>query len=163
MRLTEDAEQRLLANVSAAPDAHLFLGAEPPRLGTDPYLRADGSILVYRDGLAERLHRALYRLVVNRRIGRRRLVLTCGAWGCQNPRHYAPRSGVHESPSGAALQNAGKSHCPYGHPYDGANLLLWTDRKGREHRACRACREARRAGVSPARQSGPVEADPVSL
>jgi hypothetical protein len=159
VRLTEDAEQRLLADVAASPRAHLILGpVTPPQVGIEPYVRADGSILIYRDGLAERLHRRLFRIVVDPELGRRRIVPSCGVWGCQNPLHFAlsehgskhrpdgeePVERPHRAPD-AAARNARRTTCPQHHPYSPENTYVWKDPQGREHRACRACRDARRA------------------
>ena len=38
--------------------------------------------------------------------------------------------------------NASKTHCPYGHPYSGENLII-RPRNGGLHRQCRKCKDAK--------------------
>lgn len=76
------------------------------------YRRADGSIIIHRDNLAEGLHRYLYRRLVDPDLGRTRLRRACETWGCINPRHY--RVG---GPPPATTEQ-----CPRGHLYLPGNL-----------------------------------------
>jgi hypothetical protein len=65
-----------------------------------------------------------------------------GAGGCCNPLHCrpaTPRENNLRSDSGAAL-NAAKTHCRFGHPLSGDNLVRSQLRHGR--RLCRTCRNA---------------------
>ncbi|MFE0541092.1 HNH endonuclease signature motif containing protein [Streptomyces sp. NPDC058891] len=60
---------------------------------------------------------------------------------CCNPAHLepeTPRENVLRSPITVAGINAAKTHCPAGHEYAGANLMLRNNGKGRR---CRACHE----------------------
>jgi hypothetical protein len=64
---------------------------------------------------------------------------------CCNPLHLEPVTNAENSRRGrAGVTNGGreaaKTHCPQGHPYEGANLRL--DNRGWRH--CRACAAARR-------------------
>jgi hypothetical protein len=61
----------------------------------------------------------------------------CRVRSCWNPAHLEPVTcrvnllrGV-----GVSAQAARATHCPYGHPYAGANLYVYPD----GHRGCRAC------------------------
>lgn len=61
--------------------------------------------------------------------------LGCEHRRCCNPRHIEPVTqlvNLHRSP----FTNAGKAHCPAGHPYDEANTYRSNGR-----RLCRACRK----------------------
>lgn len=42
-------------------------------------------------------------------------------------------------PTGAALTQRAKTHCPQGHPYDEANTRVGKRGDGRTFRICRAC------------------------
>lgn len=64
----------------------------------------------------------------------------CRVTMCVNPAHLEPvthRENMHRGDTLAAL-NAVKTHCPAGHPYDGANIQMM---KGR--RRCGACHRLR--------------------
>lgn len=56
---------------------------------------------------------------------------------CCNPNHLRVLSNVEN----ATLNGQGwKTHCPHGHPYEGANLRIYTNpRTGYTCRKCRAC------------------------
>lgn len=62
---------------------------------------------------------------------------------CVNPNHLEAVThdeNMRRTKPGRASWQKRKTHCPYGHPYDGDNLLLY---KG--HRVCRLCRDQRNA------------------
>ncbi len=64
----------------------------------------------------------------------------CRNRACVNPQHLEPvtaRENVLRS-EGLGARHARATHCPHGHPYSGANLLI-VERAGRRRRACRAC------------------------
>ena len=66
--------------------------------------------------------------------------------GCVNPDHLEPvtqRENVLRGKSPTA-QNALKTHCPKGHPYDEANTYVIAQ-PGRIHRMCRTCGRANTA------------------
>lgn len=84
----------------------------------------------------------------------------CRNHGCVNPYHLEPvtpgenqrrgylagraKPGVPKGTViGGALKHLNKTHCPYGHPYDGDNLYV--DPK-RGHRHCKTCRKMRQQG-----------------
>jgi hypothetical protein len=58
---------------------------------------------------------------------------------CVNPAHLEP---VTPSENTIRQRHAGraKTHCPKGHPYEGDNLIVWTDGK----RRCRECEHTRK-------------------
>ena len=59
---------------------------------------------------------------------------------CVNPDHLRAvdqRTNVYENSDAPAKHNALKTHCPHGHPYSGANLILRKDQ-----RVCRECKNA---------------------
>lgn len=63
---------------------------------------------------------------------------TCRNRACVNPRHLRAvdrATNVHENSEALAHLNSLKTHCPKGHPYSGANLII--RKSGR--RRCRAC------------------------
>lgn len=89
----------------------------------------NGSIVVYRDNLAELFHRRLYKQLCGN-IGHRDYLLpTCKTWGCQNPWH---REKTRRSSRGRVT-----SKCRNGHEYTAENTLL----TGRSR--CKTCRDAR--------------------
>lgn len=74
--------------------------------------RADGSILVYRENVAEYLHRRLYRLLIQDDLRRSYLKRTCDTVGCLNPYHYRVAGD---------LRPGARTACPHGHRYTDAN------------------------------------------
>jgi hypothetical protein len=90
----------------------------------------DGTIMTYKDHLAERLHRRLYKLVIGDLGKREYLLRTCKTWGCQNPYHHVASKRPY-------LGRA--SSCPNGHPYTPDNTLTTGPYR------CRICAEARLA------------------
>jgi len=63
----------------------------------------------------------------------------CRTPKCVNPAHLEPvthQENMRRS-ARAGFGNAGKTHCPQGHPYEGANPV--TSKDGR-HRGCRICK-----------------------
>lgn len=68
--------------------------------------------------------------------------IVCDNRGCANPHHVEPATHKANTLRSAAPQatNAGKTHCPKGHPYDGENTYRWPGAKG-SSRQCRACKQ----------------------
>ena len=66
----------------------------------------------------------------------------CRNRGCVNPDHLEVVTNGENLLRGDtfAAENARKTHCPYGHPYQGDNLYL-TPKHG--HRQCRICTRRR--------------------
>lgn len=63
---------------------------------------------------------------------------------CFNPTHLVPRTRHENSQRGrAGAHLARKTHCPAGHPYAGANLYVYVNKRGSIARHCRACRDAK--------------------
>lgn len=72
---------------------------------------------------------------------------------CVNPAHLEPvtsRENILRSPIAVAAKNARKTHCPQGHPYDGANLYVLPSTGGRYCRACMSAYGARRRATQKA-------------
>lgn len=74
---------------------------------------------------------------------------TCGNTTCVNPEHLEPVTpGEHlteRTLTSFQSQNARKTHCPQGHPYDDENTYLQPNRHGGRSRVCREClRQAKR-------------------
>jgi hypothetical protein len=128
VKLSREAERSVLESIRRYPEDHVTWRREL-------YTRADGALLVYRDGLAELLHRRLYRLTIDPDLGRKRLVRTCDKHGCANPHHYEVQG------------EETRTHCPKGHPYAGN-----TDPTGH----CAICAAARRASRSGDGKPAPV-------
>lgn len=67
----------------------------------------------------------------------------CRVRNCVNPAHLEPvtrRENVFRGIGNPTVENAGKTHCPQGHPYDEAN----TYHRAYDHsRQCRACNRER--------------------
>lgn len=88
-------------------------------------------------------HRVVYTDVVGAIPEGLELDHLCRVRACVNPAHLEPvthRVNVLRGKGIAAVAADTKS-CPQGHPYDGRNLLVFSDGK----RRCRACRNARDA------------------
>jgi len=69
----------------------------------------------------------------------------CRNRACVNPDHLEPVSLIENSRRGEGIhiQNARKTHCPQGHPYDLLNTYYWPNAPT-AYRACRACKRLRR-------------------
>jgi hypothetical protein len=68
----------------------------------------------------------------------------CRVTICINPNHLEPVTDLINIRRG--LGNVSKTHCPKGHPYSGANLIILRRKDGHmSGRACRTCREERSA------------------
>jgi len=89
-----------------------------------------------------RAHRVSYELHVGTIPDGLMLDHLCRNTLCVNPAHLEPvtqRENVMRG-RGICPLNAAKTHCPYGHPYSGRNLLLAGTRKVRKCRQCIADR-----------------------
>lgn len=93
------------------------------------------------DGKSYRAHRISWELLRGSIPSGLVLDHLCRNVRCVNPDHLEPvtdRINVLRSTSPIAL-NARKTHCPQGHAYEGKNLWVWLDSRGREHRKCHVC------------------------
>lgn len=77
---------------------------------------------------------------------------TCQNRACIRPDHLDPVTHAVNCArgNGWAGQNARTTHCPKGHPYSGANLMVIAGK-----RECRACRNARARAKRAARRAKP--------
>jgi hypothetical protein len=87
-------------------------------------------------------HRFAYELLVGPIPPGLHLDHLCRVPWCVNPEHLEPVTVRENLLRGLTIPaaNAGKTHCPQGHPYDDANTYRWG---GSRH--CRACVAARSA------------------
>ncbi len=70
----------------------------------------------------------------------------CDNCGCANPEHVRPVTHLENSlrsDTSLGAVNTAKTHCPYGHPYAGANLA-----KNGSQRACRVCKVKRSTAIN---------------
>lgn len=91
----------------------------------------------------ERASRVSYELFVGRIPDGLQIDHLCRNRGCVNPAHLEPVTGtenIHRSP----LNPIHRSHCPAGHPYAGANLIVQRKRGRTWQRFCRECKNAKR-------------------
>lgn len=99
------------------------------------------------DGRAALAHRVAYEVLVGPIPEGLQTDHTCRNRGCVNPDHLEPVTQRENILRGEGLpaQNAAKTTCPLGHPYQGENLYL----SPRGDRQCRTCkRERRRSATS---------------
>lgn len=95
------------------------------------------------DGRTAIAHRVVYAALVGEVPAGLELYHLCRVRACVNPDHLEPvthRENVLRGEGVAAIAAATET-CPQGHPYNGRNLLAFSDGK----RRCRACRNARDA------------------
>jgi hypothetical protein len=115
-----------------------------------------GYVMLHRLSLEERLGRALTpEETVDHQCHNRDLTCLGGnqCWHrrCFNPDHLAVESAVdnwRNGRQGVVSQRRALTHCPYGHPYEQANLRA--SKAGA--RACKACHRAGAAGRSRANE-----------
>lgn len=124
MRFTQAREAEVIEFLRRYPDECLTIPALE---------RADGSIVIRRDGLEIRLHRYLWRVTgagppLTRWMW---LLRTCSTPRCVNPRHYEK--------STRPTRGRTATRCRNGHEYTPANTIATGP-----HR-CRKCKEARDA------------------
>lgn len=107
MRRLREEERLDLLRIQRDPEADFVYPDEF-------YTRPDGRLLLYRDGLAEMVHRRFYRLLIDSNLGRQKLVQTCTERLCVNPHHFRMIAGT--------LERGAKTHCRNGHAYDEVGL-----------------------------------------
>ena len=93
-----------------------------------------------RTGVARSAHRYAYEVMVGSIPEGLELDHLCRVRHCVNPDHLEPVTHAENmrravSPRGLDNWNGAKTHCPNGHPYNGANLYEYRGR-----RYCKACR-----------------------
>lgn len=99
------------------------------------------------DGKGWPVHRLVYTRLVGPVQEPLQLDHLCRNRACCNPEHLEPVTPRVNTLRGESLQaqNAVKTHCPKGHPYEGDNLLVRVNKTHRNgHRCCRACGRLRR-------------------
>lgn len=110
-----------------------------------------GQFDVTDDGVRRnhRAHRWGYQQLVRPLATAETLDHLCRNHACVRPAHLDPvLHAVNVARGESGRNNASKTHCPQGHPYDDANTYV---QPGSTHRACRACirdRARRRRGTS---------------
>lgn len=79
----------------------------------------------------------------------------CRVRHCVNPDHLEAVThrvntmrGIRVAPWNRGANNARKTQCPYGHPFDDVNTYWARQTNGRRARKCRECRRAYRARVA---------------
>jgi hypothetical protein len=124
---------------------------------------------VWLNGRKRRAHRALFCALVREVSSDCDLDHLCRVRICVNPNHLEPvsrRENLARSPLTHTGRNLRKTHCPEGHPYDGANLVV-TPEGWRKCKTCVERREAARVWPKTARKSlrthGPKFETPLSL
>lgn len=99
-------------------------------------------------------HRAMYEALVGPIAPGLHADHLCRVPRCVNPQHLEPVTPAENNRRGMSLsaQNARKTHCPKGHPYDEANTSIGADGA----RNCLACKRVRSAAARErARQGRP--------
>lgn len=84
-------------------------------------------------------HRYAYELLIGLVPNGLHLDHLCRNPSCVNPGHLepvTPKENLRRSPLTVPSINAGKTHCPLGHPYDEANTCISPSSSSRECRAC---------------------------
>jgi len=120
--------------------------------------------MVHWKGKRPVVHRVAYELLVGPIPDGLTLDHLCRNPGCCNPAHLEPVTMRENILRGTqiAAQNAAKTHCKRGHPFDEANTERTISPKGWPRRACLACRRtpkhARAHDASPIATRGPVTA-----
>lgn len=97
-----------------------------------------------RRGRVEFAHRISYRALIGDIPDHLVLDHLCRNPSCVRPDHLepvTPRENVQRGVGGQ--HHASKTHCPAGHPYEGANLYVRTLPSGTKNRICRSCKNAR--------------------
>jgi hypothetical protein len=98
--------------------------------------------VVWAGGRLKKAHLAMYELWVGLVAAGKELDhFRCDNPPCCNPLHVRPATHRENMLRGNTLMaaNLAKTHCPRGHPYEGANLIIKP--RGRE---CRSCDRARK-------------------
>jgi hypothetical protein len=138
MRRTVPQIDRLMSKVEKTADCWLFTGARLPN--------GYGVIRAGRRGeRGERLaHRASYVALVGPIPAGVEIDHLCSVRNCVRPDHlevvtHAENMRRTVARGRAVFWNAGKTHCPKGHPYDEANTFV---RKCGRKRLCRECMRA---------------------
>lgn len=95
------------------------------------------------------VHRFLYELVIGPIPEGMQIDHLCRHRWCVNPYHMEPVTPRENTMRGISFsaQNARKTHCPQGHPYDETNTIHYGRR-----RYCRTCRDARNKNAATSRE-----------
>lgn len=97
---------------------------------------------VWWESRPQRVHRVVYSLVVAPIPDGVHAHHLCHNKGCVNPAHIEPIAAADHT----RLHHPLRTHCPQGHPYEGANVHVTRKPDGRLKRTCRTCaRNAARA------------------
>ncbi|EFE65780.1 HNH endonuclease [Streptomyces viridosporus ATCC 14672] len=133
------------------PEDRLFKFVSEDASGCWPWIGAKagtGYGMIRWDGRSRPAHRVMYEFFIGAIPEGLDLDHLCRVRHCVNPWHLDPVTRqVNIRRGDKPKVNAGKTHCPHGHPYDEANTIVY---KG--SRFCRKCRNARQKAHQAAKR-----------
>jgi len=104
---------------------------------------SDGYGHIRIEGSVYKAHRVVYELMVGPIPVGLEIDHLCRNRACVRPDHLEPVTKTTNVRRGLAMvngaQNAAKTHCPAGHPYDAENTRVGRTRMGIAYRVCRTC------------------------
>ncbi|MDL5205070.1 HNH endonuclease signature motif containing protein [Streptomyces sp. ALI-76-A] len=140
-RLTGTPLERIMQRTDRTGECWLWRG----RLNKDGY--AEHKL----HGRTHMAHRTTYESLVGPIPDGMQLDHRCRVRHCVNPAHLEPVTSRENTLRGVGLakQNADKTHCPQGHPYDEANTYRY-----KNYRRCKTCLRERARAYRAAKRGG---------